>query len=327
MDSKELLPAVIGEVPALYQARVFWEDGCGDWMNVSERQAEALRGERYSKHYQVRELFERPDVEAGAVAEDTNTGSHPVEQVRWWAHALRSERQVGAINGGLIIQMLESYASLLETTAVPATKVAYAAVSRKVLNEVLDALRFYSEGSNFESVTFQKGEREAQLKRLNADSGWEQYGEDSRGHEQFREDGTRAREALSALEEAFDPANPGVALLVVDAAVKGELLPSDTGWLPNCLVTVGVNGEGRVVLQEMWSTAHLVEDYATMVNALSEAGELRRLAETPAEVLVSDAEMNVMLEHFDISSDEGAKRFALHCVELASGRLSGKVAL
>jgi hypothetical protein len=146
---------------------------------------------------------------------------------------------------------------------------------------VLDALRFYSEGSNFESVTFQKGEREAQLKRLNGDSGWEQYGEDSRGHEQFREDGTRAREALSALEEAFDPANPGVALLVVDAAVKGELLPSDTGWLPNCLVTVGVNGEGRVVLQEMWSTAHLVEDYATMVNALSEAGELRRLAETP----------------------------------------------
>jgi hypothetical protein len=130
MDSKELLPAVIGGVPALYQARVFWEDGCGDWMNVSERQAEALRGERYSKHYQVRELFERPDVEAGAVAEDTNTGSHPVEQVRWWAHALRSERQVGAINGGLIIQMLESYASLLETTAVPATKVACAGFSQ-----------------------------------------------------------------------------------------------------------------------------------------------------------------------------------------------------
>jgi hypothetical protein len=326
MDSKELLPAVIGEVPALYQARVVWEDGCGDWMNVSERDADALRGERYRQQYQVRGLFARPVAE-GVSAGEANPARHPVEQVRLWAQALKNGKQVDAINVGLVIQMLESYAALLETTAITETEAESVRVPREVLNETLEALRFYGEGNNFESVTFQKGEREAQLKRLNSGSGWEQYGEDRRGHEQFREDGTRAREALAALEEALDPANLGAALLVVDAAVKGELLPSDTGWLPNCLVTVGVNREGRVVLQEMWSTVNLFEDYATMVTALSDASELRRLAETPAEELVSDAEMNVMLEHFDISNDEGAKRFALHCVELASGRLSGKVAL
>lgn len=39
---------------------------------------------------------------------------HPVSQVRTWVQDLRNEPQVGAINGGLIIQMLECYAYLLE---------------------------------------------------------------------------------------------------------------------------------------------------------------------------------------------------------------------
>lgn len=38
----------------------------------------------------------------------------PVEQVRWWAEALKGEPQVGAINGALVIAMLVAFADVLE---------------------------------------------------------------------------------------------------------------------------------------------------------------------------------------------------------------------
>lgn len=38
----------------------------------------------------------------------------PVEQVRWWAEALKTEPQVGAINGALVISMLGALADVLE---------------------------------------------------------------------------------------------------------------------------------------------------------------------------------------------------------------------
>ncbi|KWA83745.1 hypothetical protein WL29_20485 [Burkholderia ubonensis] len=41
---------------------------------------------------------------------------HPVSQVEAWAEDLRNEPNVGAINGGLIIQMLHGYAALLKVT-------------------------------------------------------------------------------------------------------------------------------------------------------------------------------------------------------------------
>lgn len=153
MELRETLPACRAE-PDLYQARVVWEDGCGDWMNINAREAETLRGVRYKNHYEVRELV--------------------------------------AITSG--------------------------------------------------------------------------------------EAGTPARDSLAALEGALE-----------SGATHG-------------MVT-------------------------RIAGAVPENDRLHQLADGSAEALVSDAEMNVMLEHFDTSSGDGAKRFALHCVELACGRLSGQIAL
>jgi hypothetical protein len=76
-------------------------------------------------------------------------------------------------------------------------------IQGETVKVVLDALSFYADGANFESLTFKDGERERQLARLKKDPSWSQYGEDSRGHEQFCENGQRAEDAIRSLELAF----------------------------------------------------------------------------------------------------------------------------
>jgi hypothetical protein len=72
-----------------------------------------------------------------------------------------------------------------------------------VIKQLLNVLAFYGNERNIEWVTFQKGKREQQLKRLQNDSSWQQTGEDHRGHEEFRENGKQALDVLSALEQAL----------------------------------------------------------------------------------------------------------------------------
>lgn len=47
-------------VPDLYQARPVWDNGAGDWVNVSAAEVAALSEEPYRSHHQVRGLFEQP---------------------------------------------------------------------------------------------------------------------------------------------------------------------------------------------------------------------------------------------------------------------------
>lgn len=74
-------------------------------------------------------------------------------------------------------------------------------IPTNVADQIVAALRFYANGDNKENVTFERGAREKQLSRLQSDPSYSQCGEDSRGHELFEEDGTRAAKALSALED------------------------------------------------------------------------------------------------------------------------------
>lgn len=70
------------------------------------------------------------------------------------------------------------------------------------LKLMLDALKFYADGNNFDWVTFGQGRAE-QLNRLSSDSSWIQDADDSRGHERFHEDGSKAAAALKAFDCCF----------------------------------------------------------------------------------------------------------------------------
>lgn len=84
--------------------------------------------------------------------------------------------------------------------AAPAEARAEAVIRVEIVNQVLDALRFYADSRNVEWVTFKQGDRQAQLARLQGDPTWIREADDGYGHEQFRENGTTAENALNALE-------------------------------------------------------------------------------------------------------------------------------
>lgn len=76
-------------------------------------------------------------------------------------------------------------------------------VSGETFKLMLEALNFYANGDNFDWVTFGQGRAE-QLNRLTSDSSWIQDADDSRGHERFHEDGSKAAAALKAFEQCFE---------------------------------------------------------------------------------------------------------------------------
>lgn len=107
--------------------------------------------------------------------------------------------------------------------AAPAQSGEPVTIPGATLKKVLDALRFYGNEDNFQSVTFAQPERDNQLKRLCADPTWSEYMEDSRGHEQYRENGTIAQEAYDQFLQHFADDNNNFCGDVYDRMIAGEI--------------------------------------------------------------------------------------------------------
>jgi hypothetical protein len=99
----------------------------------------------------------------------------------------------------------------------------------------------------------------------------------------------------------------------------------DEDWLPNSLITLGVNADGRIVFDKILTTVRPKEDYDRMVRAVELANQREHVTGSLSDMLVkppSDAEMNVALEHMDVSTPEGVKAFVQWAFECANASVS-----
>jgi hypothetical protein len=100
----------------------------------------------------------------------------------------------------------------------------------------------------------------------------------------------------------------------------------DEDCLPNSLITLGVNADGRIIFDKVLSTVRPEEDYDRMVRAVELANQRLHATGALSPNLVeppSDAEMNVALENMDVSTEDGVKAFVQWAFECANASAAG----